>query len=113
MKKGDKEVGVDVALEREISRIRIKIAKRMHQVEGQGSNFPLSGSMSVSPGGFIGFKERSFHEDEVNPSFMIRMSHASGFKFYALFQCFRAAEERFEIQARPKFSGASYISSCL
>ncbi len=59
------ELGIDAALEREMTRIRVKISKRMHEVEGQGNNFPLSGSMSVSPGGFIGFKERSFHEDEV------------------------------------------------
>jgi hypothetical protein len=73
----NKEEAIDVALEREISRIRVKIAKRMHEVEGQGSSFPLSGSMSVSPGGFIGFKERSFHEDEVLPVVLIELLNAS------------------------------------
>ncbi len=63
----NKETSIDAALEQEIARIRVKIAKRMHEVEEQGNSSLLSGSMSVSPGGFIGFKERSFHEDEVVP----------------------------------------------
>jgi hypothetical protein len=56
-----KESGIDAALEQEIARIRGKIAKRMHDVEELGNSSLLSGNAS----GFIGFKERSFHEDEV------------------------------------------------
>jgi uncharacterized protein YlxW (UPF0749 family) len=53
---------VDDPLEREIARIREKIAARLGE-DQLGLLQPRSAS--TPPYGFIGFKERSFHEEEV------------------------------------------------
>lgn len=55
-----KEMNADDALDREIARIRDKISRRLGEDHIQ---YPRS--VSTPPFGFIGFKERSFHEDEV------------------------------------------------
>ena len=60
----NKDTPIDEALEREIFRLRSKIARRIEEDRQTDSPCQQPRSASTPPIGFVGFLERSFHEDE-------------------------------------------------